>query len=65
MLGSLDVLQVNGEVEMGGDYGGLDASGCKKSGHLDSRDHVSMSHERQEEDVKSMKFTIHGNFHKD
>lgn len=62
-LDSLDLPRVDGEVERSGDYGGFDASGCEKFGHLYSRYHVAMSHEWQEEDVKPVKFTIHGNFH--
>ncbi|KAI6701350.1 hypothetical protein NL676_015674 [Syzygium grande] len=59
ILGFLDGFQEGGLIIGHGDERGLAASDGKHFSHVDHRDHVAPSHEREEENVKLMAFTTH------
>ncbi|KAK9287354.1 hypothetical protein L1049_015771 [Liquidambar formosana] len=47
----------DGCVERGGDYSYLDAAGGEESGHVEGWEHVALSHQWEEKDVKLTSFS--------
>lgn len=47
----------HGCVERGGDYSCLDAAGGEESGHVEGWEHVALSHQWEEKDVKLTSFS--------